>query len=123
MKKLLIGFAFIVPATAIAEKNYVGDAGDWDCGKDPVVTITRGQGTFKLTGACTSINIQGGENKLTVESVDSLKIVGGDNQLELGTVGSVKIVGAGNKITWKKAKTGDKPKISAVGANSIEKAK
>jgi DUF3060 family protein len=119
----IIALAFVLaPTIAVAEKSFVGGQGEWDCGKDPVVSITRGQGNYTFTGKCTTIAIQGGENKLKIESVDALKIVGGNNEITVDTVDSIKIVGAGNKLTWKKAKSGDKPKVSAVGgSNKIEK--
>jgi len=119
----LIALAFVlVPTIAAADKSFVGGQGDWDCGKDPVVSITRGQGNYTFTGKCTTISIQGSDNKLKIEAVDSLKIVGAGNEITVDTIDSIKIVGAGNKLTWKQAKSGDKPKVSAVGgSNKIEK--
>jgi Protein of unknown function (DUF3060) len=123
MKGIIALALALAPTIAAAEKSFVGGQGDWDCGKDPVVSITRGQGNYTFTGKCTTIAIQGGENKLKIESVDALKIVGGNNEITVDTIDSIKIVGAGNKLTWKKAKSGDKPKVSAVGGdNKIGKA-
>jgi len=124
MNKLVIGLALAIAPSAFADKNYTGDSGEWDCSKDANVHIVTGSGKFTLTGACATISIEGGENTLTVESVDSLKIVGGSNVITAVTLGSVKIVGADNKISYKKAKAGDKPKFSAVGAgNKLDKLK
>jgi len=123
MRRLIFALA-LVPTVALADKSFVGATANWDCGKDAVVNITQGSGNYTFTGKCTTISIQGGENKLKIESVDSLKIVGGNNVIEVDTIDSIKIVGAGNKLTYKNAKAGAKPKVSAVGANnSIDKAK
>jgi hypothetical protein len=121
MKTLAVLAIALAPLTAVADKSFVGENAAWDCSKDPVVNITRGSGSYTFTGKCTTIAIQGGDNKLTIESVDSLKIVGGGNQIAVDTIDTIKIVGAGNKLTWKKAKSGAKPKVSAVGDNTIEK--
>jgi hypothetical protein len=120
MKKLFVICAIaLVPALASADKTFTGTKdGAWDCAKEPNVRIMRGQGTYTFKGACTAITVQGGNNKLTIESVDSLQITGGGNQITVGTLDSVAIVGANNSVTWKKAKSGDKPKSSAVGSDN-----
>lgn len=126
MRKLFIGCAIaLAPALASADKNFTaGKGAAWDCGKEPTVHIMHGDGNYTFKGACKLISIQGGQNKLTIESVDMLSITGGGNTIDVGTVDTVKIIGANNQLTWKAAKSGDKPKISAVGAgNKFEQAK
>ena len=120
MKKLFVVCAIaFLPALASADKTFTGTKdGAWDCAKEPSVRILRGEGTFIFKGACKAITVQGGNNKLTIESVDALQITGGGNQITVGTLDSVAIVGANNQVTWKKAKSGEKPKSSAVGQDN-----
>jgi hypothetical protein len=107
MKLIIIAIA-LAATPAFADKNL--DKGTaWDCKKDPVVFIGNGAGSYTFKGACTKISVGGGENKLTIESVDTLDVGGGENTITVGTVGTIDVGGADNKITWKKAKTGDKP--------------
>lgn len=126
MRRLVIGCALaLTPALASADKTFTGTKeGAWDCAKEPTVHIMRGDGSYTFKGACKLISIQGGENKLTIESVDMLSITGGSNVVNVGTVDTIKIIGAGNQVTWKKAKSGDRPKTSAIGAdNRFEQSK
>ena len=61
------------PMLARADKNFAaGKGGAWDCTKDPVVNINHGNGTYQLSGKCTTINLNGGNNKLTIESVETI---------------------------------------------------
>ena len=123
MKNLVIVcatvLAVVAPGVVSADKTFTsGKNTAWDCGKEPNIRIMHGQGNYNFKGACKSITVQGGENKLVIESVDALRITGGNNTVDVGTVDSVAIVGSGNKLTWKKAKSGDKPKISTVGSDN-----
>src|ERR1041385_6073149 len=123
MRKLLIGCAIaLAPALAGADKTFTSAKNAaWDCAKEPTVHIMHGDGSYTFKGACKLISIQGGQNKLMIESVDLLSITGGSNVIEVGTVETIKIIGAKNQLTWKKAKSGDKPRISAIGAeNKLE---
>lgn len=125
LKKALISMLVLLPATALADKDFTeGTGGTWDCAQDATVNINHGGGTFTITGACEAINLNGGSNKLTIESVDALNVNGAKNAITAGTLGSVNVVGAKNKIGWKKAKTGKKPSANVVGAgNSVYKIK
>ena len=64
---------------------------------------------YRFTGPCKLISVGGGENTLTIESVDTLDVGGAKNKITVGTVGTIDVGGADNTITWKKAKAGDKP--------------
>jgi Protein of unknown function (DUF3060) len=108
MKTSIIIAIVFASASAFADKSLEKGTA-WDCKKDPVVSIGNGAGTYTFKGACTKISVNGGENKLTIESVDILDVGGGENTITVGTVGTISVGGADNKITWKKAKTGDKP--------------
>ena len=124
MHKLLLGCAIaLAPLVAVADKTFTGTGqGAWDCGKDASVHILRGAGSFKFKGNSATIVVEGGSNRLVIESVDSLQIVGASNKIEVGTLGSVKVVGSVNKLTWKRARSGDEPEVSAIGAgNEIRK--
>src|SRR5215475_1259221 len=108
MKKVVYALLVVAPALAYADKNLDKD-GAWDCKKDPVVFIGNGAGKYTFKGPCTKISVGGGENTLTIESVDVLDVGGGENRITVGTVGTIDVGGADNTIVWKKAKTGDKP--------------
>jgi len=107
---LVLAALVLVPSAAVADKK-LAKSGSWDCTKDPVVHIGNGKGNYKFKGACTTISVGGGKNKLKIESVDTLEIGGAMNEISIGTVGTIDVGGAMNKITWKKAKTGDAPEL------------
>ena len=116
MNKLVIALILVAPSLAFADKNYEEGKGDtWDCKEDPVVNINHGGGTYKFTGDCSTININGGANKISIASVDSLNIFAGNNTITVGSVGTINITGAGNRVTWKHAKEGDAPDITDTG--------
>jgi hypothetical protein len=102
---LLIAF---IPAFAHADKD-LERSGTWDCKKDPVAHIGNGAGKYTFIGNCKMIEVGGGKNTITIASVETLDVGGAGNTINVGTVGTIDVGGDGNKITWKKAKTGDKP--------------
>lgn len=110
MKHFVWLLLFVAPAVATADKA-LDKTGVWDCKKDPVVSIGNGAGSYTFKGACKTISVGGGENSITIESVDVLDVGGAENTIVVGTVGTIDVGGADNKIVWKKAKTGDKPTI------------
>ena len=107
----------LVPAVASADKEYAGAKATWDCDKDPVIKITKGSGTYTFTGACKSIDVQGGDNTLHITTVESINVIGGGNVIDIGEVQAISVNGAGNKIIWKKAKN-DKPTVNVIGNNN-----
>jgi hypothetical protein len=116
---LLVCAIALAPVLAHADKTFIGTAqGAWDCAKEPSVHIMRGEGSYVFKGACRIVTIEGGDNRLTIEAVDNLRIVGGSNVVDVGTLGAASIIGADNKLTWKAARAGDRPKISAIGADN-----
>jgi len=125
MTRLTILLLVLTPALALADKNYTGGKGaTWDCAKDPTVNINHGKGTYTFKGACKEINVNGGENKLTIAEVDTLNINGGKNTVDIGEIETLNVVGAGNTIRWKKTKSGDKPAVNVVGTeNKVDQAK
>jgi len=126
MRNLLVVCAIaLLPLAARAEKTFTGTAdGAWDCAKEPSVHILRGEGTYAFKGACKTIRVEGGNNKLTIEAVDTLRIVGGGNAIDVGALGAASIMGSGNKLTWRTAQSGAEPRVSTVGAgNQVSRAK
>jgi hypothetical protein len=123
MKRILCLLLIVAPGIAHADKNFLkGKGATWDCKKDPVVNINHGKGTYTFKGACDTINLNGGNSKLTVESVDSLNINGGNNTITVGTLGAANLMGSKNKLTYRTAKEGDSANINSVGAaNVVEK--
>ena len=110
MKLLVALLITVAPIAARADKALQKD-GAWDCKKDPVVHIGNGDGKYKFTGPCKLIAVDGGENTLTIESVDTLEVGGAENKITVGTVGTIDVGGADNTITWRKARSGDKPTL------------
>jgi len=120
MKRIFFLILVLAPSVAAADKSFtMGKGTTWDCKKDPVVSISHGKGVYKFKGACTTINVMGGSNKLTIESVDELNLSGAKNTVTVGTVGTINLVGSKNNVTWKAAKTGDTPAINHVGKDNV----
>ena len=110
MTRLVAFLMVVTPVVASADKD-LEKSGVWDCKKDPVVSIGNGDGKYTFKGKCKTISVAGGENKLTIESVDTLDVAGAENTITVGTVDVIDVGGSDNKITWKKAKSGDKPTL------------
>ena len=114
----------IAPNTARADKVFLQGKGTrWDCARDPVVTINHGDGTYTFTGKCATINVNGGDNKLTIESVDTINVNGGENTVVIGTADKINVNGSDNKVTYKTAKSGKVTARSLGGGNTVEQAK
>jgi hypothetical protein len=141
MKKVVF-IALLVPATVVADKSFTGDKKiTWDCAKDPELSITTGKADITITGACKSIAITGGDNKLVIESVDDLVLNGNNIVTKVGTLaeivvngnknvttaetlGEITFNGNNNVTTYVKAKSGKAPSVQDNGkSNSIGKPK
>ncbi|HEX3764278.1 MAG TPA: DUF3060 domain-containing protein [Kofleriaceae bacterium] len=121
---LLFGIAVIAPRIAQADKTFImGKGAAWNCAKDPVISINHGAATYTFTGKCVTINVSGGENKLTIESVDTLNITGSKNTVTVGTVDAINVTGSNNKVTYKAAKSGNVTSHSSGNNNAIDQAK
>jgi hypothetical protein len=119
MKHLAFLLLTLAPLAARADKTFIGTKqGRWDCTNEPNVHILHGEGSYVFKGNCGIITVEGGNNRLVIESVDALRIVGGNNTIDVGTLDSASIIGAHNTLTWKRAKSGDRPQISAIGADN-----
>ena len=119
MRTLLVLALVAVPALARADKTFNKGKGEtWDCAKDPVVRINMSKGTFGFIGECKRISVNGGKNVLSVASVGKIAINGADNMVDLEEVDAIIVNGARNHVSWQKAKTGDKPKVTKSGAGN-----
>ncbi len=114
MKTLAIACLLAFPALASADKNFMSD-GSHDCGSDPIVNINASAGTFTITGACKTVNVNGADNKLTIATVGQLNINGSTNTVDTSELGGANATGSGNKVTYQKAQKGTKPTWRAVG--------
>lgn len=119
MTKLVLALLF-VPAIAFADKAFTSEkTATWDCGKDPTVTITHGNGKYTFKGACKDITVNGGHNTLTVETVATLTVNGSSNTITSDSLDTVTVTGSDNKVTWKKsAAAGGKPAVTSLGQNN-----
>lgn len=115
----------LAPLTAFADKNFEqGTGATFDCGEDPVVNVNHGGGEYTFTGACSEVNLNGGQLKVTIADVATLNLNGAMNKIALTEIGAIHINGTKNKVSWKKAKKGKKPAVSTNGkGNAITKIK
>ena len=108
------------PVAAHADKVFrSGKGATWDCKQDPTVNINHGNGTYTLKGSCKAVNINGGGNKLTVESSEALNINGATNKVTVNAVDAININGADNTVTYKVAVHGDAPTVNKVGDRNV----
>jgi hypothetical protein len=115
----------LVPAIAFADKSYnLGSDVTHDCAKEPEVSINVSGATFRFTGTCKKISINGGENKVEIEAISKLSVNGGDNAVAIGAVDAITVNGSDNNATYKKGLTKAKPRVKLNGAdNKVTKTK
>ena len=114
----------LVPAIAHADKVFKKAENEtWDCAKDPKVRITQDKGTFGFLGECKSITVVGKKNVLSIASTTKVVVGGSGNLVQIEEVGTIAVSGKNNQVTWVKAKSGDKPKITKGRGNSVEQKK
>ena len=127
MRSVMMLGVVLVASSAAADRVRVTQlekSATVDCTKDPHVASSNGMGTYTFKGACQRITVGGGVNTLTIEAVETLVISGAKNTVAVGTVGTIDVSGAMNAVTWKKAKTGDKPTLKGQpNKNTIAQAK
>jgi hypothetical protein len=120
MKRILLCLLMLAPATAGADKVWNSGKGTtWDCKKDPAVTINHGKGTYKLKGACTTVNLNGGNLKVTVEAASTVNVNGSKNDVTVDTLGAVSLTGSKNTVTTTAALRGDAPTINNLGKDNV----
>lgn len=126
MLKACVFVMVLLPSVAFADKDLSepSDGTTWDCASDPTVNVNYGDGSFTFTGTCTEINVNGSKVKIKAEGVDTLNVNGDSNVVSTTVLGATNINGTKNKVTYKKAKTGKKPKVAAIGkGNGVTKVK
>jgi hypothetical protein len=122
--RLLVLVILLLPAIAHAEKVFKKAENEtWDCAKDPVVRIAQDKGTFGFLGECKRITVTGKKNVLSIASVTKVVVGGSGNLVQIEEAGTIAVSGKNNQITWTKAKTGDKPKITKGRGNTVEQKK
>ena len=122
--RLIALLLVLVPAVVHAEKVFKkGENETWDCATDPVVRIAMDKGTFGFLGECKKITVSGKKNVVTVQSVTKISVGGSGNLVQIEEAGTIAVSGKSNQVTWKKAKTGDAPKVTKGRGNTVEQAK
>ncbi len=117
MKRIAFLALMAAPGIASADKSLTKGT-TWDCAKDAVVSIDHGGGTYTFKGACKTITLNGGGSHVSAEDVEVINVNAGGTTVAVDAVGTINVNGATNKISWKKAKSGDKPTITVNGANN-----
>jgi DNA-binding beta-propeller fold protein YncE len=126
MKSFLLAVVVaMLPSVVHAEKVFKKATGNetWDCATDPVVRIRQDKGTFGLLGECKRVTVDGKKNVVTVVSTTKLAVSGTGNFIQVDDVSSIAVSGRSNQITWAKAKSGDKPKITKAKHNTVDQKK
>ena len=114
----------LAPTVAHGEKVFKKAGNEtWDCATDPVVRISQDKGTFGFLGECKRITVSGKKNVVSIASATKLVVSGTGNFVQVDDVGTIAVSGKGNQITWAKARTGDKPKITKGRGNTVDKKK
>lgn len=98
-----------------------GTGGSWDCTQDAEVTINTSSSTYTLTGSCTSVSINGSDNKITVVRSTELSVNGAKNTVKVGAVDEVSVNGSGNAITYKDPAAAKKTSVTSNGKNAIKR--
>jgi microcystin-dependent protein len=118
--------ALLWSAAARAERIYDQADGEvaHDCATEPEVVINGSTARYTFTGACTSIAVNGAENKLAIESVKALAVTGASNQVAVVAADTISVTGSSNKVTYKKPVSAKKVKVASTGvANKVAKIK
>jgi hypothetical protein len=126
MKPYLLALLLaMLPSVVHAEKVFKKATGNetWDCATDPYVRISQDKGTFGLLGECKRVTISGKKNVVTVTSTTKLTVSGTGNFIQVDDVSSIAVSGRSSQITWAKAKSGDKPKITKAKGNTVDQKK
>lgn len=115
----------LLPAAAHADKTFSKGTGEtWDCAKEAIVTIKTSKATFGLLGECKRVTVTGGKNAVSVMTTAKLVVSGADNRVDVEQVDAIVVGGARNTVMWKRAGSGDKPKITpGAKSNKVAQAK
>jgi hypothetical protein len=118
MRSVLVALLALLPATALADKSYTDKSATHDCAKEPNVSINTGDGTFTFTGKCEKIAVNGGENKVKIDSVVKLVVNGGENVVDVEAADKIAVNGSDNTVNYKRGISGKAPKVASIGNNN-----
>jgi hypothetical protein len=93
-------------------------AGAHDCARQPTAVINEGAGNYRFVGPCTRIAINGGDNTVSIESIEALSVNGSTNTVTIGSADRISVNGAENKITYRKGISAARPKLSVIGEDN-----
>jgi Protein of unknown function (DUF3060) len=101
----LVALLVLVPSLAFADKSWSGDHQTilWDCKTDPVASIMGNQSSFILSGPCKNITVLGNQNRVHVDTADSVSVTGNNNNVIGDHVTNVAVAGHDNTVTAKGA--------------------
>jgi hypothetical protein len=118
--KHLVLLLALVPGIALADKSYNGEkSATHDCNKEPKAAVNTGDGDFTFTGTCDRIAINGGDNKITIESVRLLALNGSTNKVTVGAAEKIQVNGSDNTVNYKTGPDGKgKPKVTTLGTGN-----
>lgn len=95
-----------------------------DCAKEPEASIMGNSNTITFTGACTTINVAGNKNTLTIVSAKGVNVEGNNNTVTVAASDAINVHGDNNTVSWKKGLSDKKPKLSNAGKkNTISQTK
>ncbi|MFT3697242.1 MAG: DUF3060 domain-containing protein [Kofleriaceae bacterium] len=113
--KTLSSLLMLIPTVAFAGKSFNdGKGGEWDCGKDPVVSIQTNEGTFTLKGACKAVSVNGNQNVVKIDNATNVSANGNQNKITVTNADAVSANGNENTITI----ANGSPKVSNPGTNN-----
>lgn len=121
MIRLVALLLVCAPALASADKTFVeGKGAEWDCKKDPVVSIVGNDAKYTVRGECKSISVAGNHNSVGILSTTTLVITGNENTVEVAAVDKISAPGNKNKVRYGKTVAAKTTAISNLGTdNSI----
>lgn len=86
-----------------------------DCSKTKNVSITKGKGTYRVTGTCDKVSVAGGSNTIAIDAVKNLAITGSKNTISVGKADKIAAMGSGNTVTYGSGLTVATPKTASMG--------
>jgi len=121
MTKLLGLVVALVSTTAYAEKIFdPGSGGAWDCGSDAEVVINTTGTAYTLTGACSSVTVNGASNTVSIEKVDDITVNGVKQTVKIGAAEEITVNGTGNAVTYKAGISKAKAAVMVNGKNAVK---
>jgi hypothetical protein len=99
----LVLAALLVPILAFADKQLVDNKdATWDCKADPNVSVMGNNHTFRITGACNAITVDGNHDTVHIAHGETVTINGSHNTVDTGGADAVMVAGNDNTVSSKK---------------------